>query len=571
MNQGSLLQTLAGAESFEAVAEDVLRRCLDVVEAAVRLSPLRGARVLRAMLHLAPDRGFQGLYVLEVGSDRLEDPSPDQRLMPSAGAWSVMRTRGCAVEVDVATQVMRTVDGAAGQTAARRPRAEDLPMSSGTHRKLLDRDATHVYALPVRAPGRLAGMISIEAQAMGAVGQPFVWGECHGSLSEIVALAGPYLASLPSQRRGGLEGDELLPVVGPSMAPLVQAVRAFAAEEETLLIRGETGTGKSRMARWAHARSPRADGPFEVLDLLSVPEDMQMGELFGWKRGAFTGAVEALVGAVSRADGGTLFIDEIDKLSMRAQAGLLTLLEEKRYRALGDARERTADVRFVVGTNADLHAAVAAGRFREDLLYRIDVLPVALPPLRERSDEIAGWAIYMLQRRHREKGRGGRAGVSPEAVAVLRTQRWPGNLRQLDNVVRRAYTLAALDPQGGDVTIDARHLQTALGLGGVGGADTPIRALLDAFSTFVAALASEGRAVEVEGMDLGGALYGLLLAAALEATDGREEAFRLIGRGELIKNRNHHKVLRREAERAVDLARRLGEPVPAVLERILAR
>src|SRR5262249_54735633 len=162
-----------------------------------------------------------------------------------------------------------------------------------------------------------------------------------------------------------------------------------------------------------------------------------------------------------RAERGTLFIDEIDKLSLRAQAGILHVLEERRYRSLGEGvSERKADVRFIVGTNANLEEAVREGRFREDLYYRITVLPLRLLPLDERADEIPLWADYMATRRHRESEPEGHASVSPAAARALAGRRWPGNLRQLDNVIRRAYALALVErgaaPKG--VVLEERHI-----------------------------------------------------------------------------------------------------------------
>src|SRR5262249_21320443 len=182
------------------------------------------------------------------------------------------------------------------------------------------------------------------------------------------------------------------------------------------------------------------------------------------KRGAFTGAVKDKPGAIARAAQGTLFIDEIDKLSLKAQAGLLHVVEERRYRPLGDeASERQADGRFIVGPHADLHAAVRAGRFREDLFFRINILPVRLPALSERLDELPGWAEYMLTRRHRESGGEGAARLAPEAVGRLLEAAWPGNLRQLDNIIRRAYALALAERggAGGHLVLERRHAERA--------------------------------------------------------------------------------------------------------------
>ena len=168
---------------------------------------------------------------------------------------------------------------------------------------------------------------------------------------------------------------------------------------------GPTGAGKSRLARWCHSRSQRKERPFEAVDLMTIPEDMQMAELFGWKRGAFTGAVSDHAGCIARAEGGTLFIDEIDKLSLKSQAGLLSFLETRDYRRLGDpASAQKADVRLIIGTNADLKKSVEAGEFREDLYYRINVLPVHLPPLADRADEIPAWGRLWRSEGMRRRG-----------------------------------------------------------------------------------------------------------------------------------------------------------------------
>ncbi|MCA9701701.1 MAG: sigma 54-interacting transcriptional regulator, partial [Myxococcales bacterium] len=164
------------------------------------------------------------------------------------------------------------------------------------------------------------------------------------------------------------------------MHPRLERLRTYADLPETLLLSGPTGAGKSRLARFVHEQSRRADEPFVTLDLSAIPPTMQMAELFGWRRGAFTGAVRDHEGAAARAGAGTLFIDEIDKLSLEAQAGLLRLLEERRFRVLGaSSDDLDCKARLIAGSNVDLRAAIAQGRFREDLFYRINVLVVALP------------------------------------------------------------------------------------------------------------------------------------------------------------------------------------------------
>ncbi|MEZ4433653.1 MAG: sigma 54-interacting transcriptional regulator [bacterium] len=555
-------RALARRADFAAVARDTLHRLLALTAAAIADPALGRARIRRALLHLRPARGYAGLWVLEADADALSDPDPRSALLPSASVWRRLEATGAPVAVDVNLRTMQSLDGDVEQGQW----IDEERLSDRSRARLLERDATHACALPLTAPGGLAGMVSIEVGCRAAIGRPFIWARCRADFDATLAVAGPYLTALrPADPAPA--ADALLPVIGPTMAPLVRVLRAFAAEEETLLIRGETGTGKSRLARYCHARSPRKDGPFEVLDLLSVPADTQVGELFGWRRGAFTGAVRDHDGYVARAEGGTLFIDEIDKLSLEAQAALLHLLEERRYRVLGaGGRRLDADVRFIVGTNADLAEAVAAGRFREDLYYRINVLPLELPPLRARPDEITDWARYMLRRCHESRSGAGDATLADAAAALLCDRPWPGNLRQLDNIIRRAYTLAGLDadPAAPGRHVDAAHVRAADALErGRAERSDPIQTLLDAAAALAARLAAAPAALA--DIEWPGALHGLLLAAAVFETGSRDEAFRLLGYDSMVANRNHHKAFHRDMSRLEALAERLGVPLPATL------
>lgn len=559
-----ILEALRGAPDFEAAATLTLRRLLGAAQAAAAAVP--NAVVLRALLHLRPGAGYAGLYVLERGAEAVQRPEGKRGLLPSASVWRFVAEARRPAAVDVVRRQILPRGGPA--QAATWREADDL--SQATFRRLVDRESTHIYALPLLVGDALLGMVSVEASSFEAVGPEFVWPACAAELELIVALAAPWLARLPHEAPAAPpEVDALLPVVGPTMAPIVEVARAFAGEDETLLIHGETGTGKSRLARWVHARSPRHSGPFEVLDLLSVPEETQMGEIFGWRKGAFTGAVSDHEGFVARAEGGTLFIDEVDKLSLKAQAGLLLLLEERRYRALGDrGPARAADVRFVVGTNVDLRRAVEDGSFREDLFYRLDVLALDLPPLRQRKDEIGAWARYMLDRRRAQKDDGVRYRLSDAARVALEQQDWPGNLRQLDNVLRRACALASIGRRGDEVIVDAAHLAQRPAPGASGGGGTPLQQLDAGLAALARALAAPGGASK-DGDVLPGALQGLLLAHLVDLTGERDAPFTLTGRPELVKNRNHHRALKRECQRAAALCAHLGEAPPPALAALL--
>lgn len=351
-----------------------------------------------------------------------------------------------------------------------------------------------------------------------------------------------------------------LPVSGAGRRPWLDLLEVFARQDETLLISGPSGSGKSRLASWCHERSPRCRGPFQVVDLLSVPEEMQMAELFGWKKGAFTGAVQDQEGCVARSEGGTLFIDEIDKLSLRAQAGLLQLLETRQYRVLGDAgRQRTANVRFIVATNVDLKAAVAAKRFREDLFFRIHVLPIRLPGLQERRDEIIPWARYMLARRHQESQGSGEASFTPEAEQVLQRFSWPGNLRQLDNVVRRCYALALVGPPLPGVRVEREQVEQALAFERDETATPPLmQSLRRAAEAFIehALARKEGEL----GLDLthAEALTGLVLEAGQRRLGDVREVFRLLGGESVVRSRNHQREYRRELDKVARLESAVG-------------
>jgi hypothetical protein len=557
-----LMAMLMEAGSFEEAASATLRVMLELAEQAFHASryAARG-RILRGMIHLRPEEGYRGLAVLEAGEAGRGEATAGMTtpLLASATAWQLMVERRCAISIDVNLGLLTPHQaGAAPLGEPELGPAGRAFNSAESQQRFIGRQVTHVGVLPLQGPGRvLQGMISLEAECPAATGQEFIWRE-HGERLQLLAhQATPYLTTLP-MRPSEQVGDGYLPVVGASLASLLPALKVFARQEETLLISGPTGVGKSRLARWCHEQCSRRREPFEVLDLMTVPEELQMAELFGWKKGAFTGAVRDNPGAVTRASGGTLFIDEIDKLSLKAQAGLLHVLEERTFRVLGEnGAERRADVRFIIGTNANLQAAVRAGRFREDLYYRIKVLPIALPPLKDRQDEIARWAQYMADRRHRERCPEGQVRLTGAAERLLTAQPWPGNLRQLDNIVRRAYALALVDvgEAAQALTLEVHHFQQSLGYESEPMGPPLSEVLSTAAGAFVSV--AQARGPGALDLDLADSFRGLVLAVATRRL-GRDEAFRLFGREGLIKSRNHYRTLRRELERLEVLYTALG-------------
>jgi len=231
-----------------------------------------------------------------------------------------------------------------------------------------------------------------------------------------------------------------------SRSPVVRRAYAAAARvagtRAPVLLEGETGTGKDWLARAIHYMSDRAERHFVAVNCGALPEQLLTSELFGHEKGAFTSATQAKKGLCEVADGGTLFLDEIGEMSLDNQVKLLHFTQDLSFTRLGGLQPIEVDVRIICATNQSLSAAVREGRFREDLYYRLAVMPLHLPPLRERPEDIEPFARFFLDKHARGHGRG-QAVISDQALAVLRAQRWPGNLRQLENAVQRGLLMAA--------------------------------------------------------------------------------------------------------------------------------
>lgn len=232
-------------------------------------------------------------------------------------------------------------------------------------------------------------------------------------------------------------------IIGRSVAlrEVIELVRKAARSDANILVIGESGTGKELIARAIHANSPRSAAPFVPVDCASLPENLLESELFGHEKGAFTGAAAAKPGLMETANRGTLFLDEIGELPLGLQVKLLRALQERQIRRVGGTRQIDVDIRVVSATNRDVRTAVAEGKFREDLFYRIDVIDISLPPLRDRQGDIELLAMSFLKK-YAGTGECILKGFEPEAMAALETYRWPGNVRELQNVVERACALA---------------------------------------------------------------------------------------------------------------------------------
>jgi two-component system response regulator PilR (NtrC family) len=228
------------------------------------------------------------------------------------------------------------------------------------------------------------------------------------------------------------------------MLEVFDTIRKIADSASTVMITGESGTGKELVARAIHHESARRKRPFVSVNCGAVPEGLMESELFGHVKGSFTGAVANTIGLFSAADGGTLFLDEITEIPQSVQVKLLRAVQEREIRRVGDTRDVKVDVRLIAASNRDLGKAVADGVLREDLFYRLNVIPIVLPPLRDRLEDIPLLAAHFVEKIAQEMGRSVRA-VSPAALAVLERYHWPGNIRELENIIERAIVLGSGD------------------------------------------------------------------------------------------------------------------------------
>ncbi len=401
----------------------------------------------------------------------------------------------------------------------------DLPADSSRRAILLAAGLRSSLRVPIRLEGKTVGALSFHARGKESFREEDV--DLALRVADQVALAFSHQRLAEEARRAEearqeaarLEvrvralSDELESrdgfgrVVGGSpawRAVLVQASKV-APTETTVLLTGESGTGKEVVARAVHRASARSSGPFVALNCAALPEQLLESELFGYEKGAFTGAYASRAGRLEQAAGGTLFLDEAGETSPLVQAKLLRVLEAREFQRLGGAKVLKADVRIVAATNRDLHAAMARGDFREDLFYRLSVFEIHLPPLRERPEDVLLLTERFLEDLSRNVGRPA-PGVSREARELLLSYSWPGNVRELRNALERAVILS----EGGLVQVE--HLPIAVARSG-------------------AARVASAAAIELPqgGLDLD-ALEKTLVTQALEmAKNNRSRAAKLLG------------------------------------------
>jgi two-component system response regulator HydG len=249
-------------------------------------------------------------------------------------------------------------------------------------------------------------------------------------------------------------GDKVIDFSGvlgssPRIREIFQLLELVAPSEATVLLLGETGTGKELVAQAIHRNSPRAAGPFVVVNCATLPETLLESELFGHERGSFTGATVRKDGRFLLAHHGTVFLDEIGELGLPIQAKILRVLQAREFEPVGSNRTQKVDVRIITATNRDLETMVREGRFRDDLYYRLNVFPLVLPPLRERLEDLPVLADFFLKK-YGEKNRRGVIPLAPEALRAFRRYSWPGNIRELENVIERGVIVC----QGNVLTLE---------------------------------------------------------------------------------------------------------------------
>ena len=302
-------------------------------------------------------------------------------------------------------------------------------------------------AAPITVPGRVVGVLYLDS---GGGKRDYLQGDMQmiTALGEVLGLAVENARDLESLRvenvqlRAGTSPERLMVGNSAVMNALFENIAKVARGQSTVLIRGESGTGKELVARAIHRNGPRAARPFVAVNCAAITETLLESEFFGHEKGAFTGAYAQRKGKLEQADGGTVFLDEVGELSPALQAKLLRVLQEHEFERVGGAQTVRVDLRVIAATNRDLERALQEGNFRRDLFYRLNVVPLRVPPLRERREDIPLLADWFLRKFSEQVGRRV-TGLSREARALLTAYDWPGNVRELQNVMERAVVMGA--------------------------------------------------------------------------------------------------------------------------------
>ena len=336
----------------------------------------------------------------------------------------------------------------------------DMHLGDGTGLELIRHAAARAPRMPVAVITAYGNMeVATEAMKLGAydfIAKPVALDRLRQLIEDGLGI------SRAEDDEDGGHGEDRLIGQGPAMRSLKEQIRKLARSQAPIYISGESGSGKERVARLIHALGPRREKPFVAVNCGAIPSELMESEFFGHRKGSFTGAVEDRKGLFREADGGTLFLDEVADLPLHMQVKLLRAIQEKTVRPVGESREVAVNLRILCATHRDLGAEMTAGRFRQDLYYRLNVIEAHVPPLRERPEDVPALVEHVLKRLG-EAWETSPPAVSDAAMAALRDYDFPGNVRELDNILERAMTLCE------DRRIEPEHLHLpAAGAGGAG-------------------------------------------------------------------------------------------------------
>ncbi|HMV67344.1 MAG TPA: sigma 54-interacting transcriptional regulator [Myxococcota bacterium] len=511
-------ETRADMSALVKRYQRVLERVLDLTSAS-GLEPV-AAKVIDGMLEVAgARRGFVGLTLPE-------------------GGWRVLVARNMArgdipdpngvVSSSIIGEVLRTGDEVIANDASR---------EAGRGASVMAMRLRSVACLPLVSGGRPFGFVYLDDPGSEGLFDD-------AALTAVRAWLPVAADSVQRAFHADASGPLGVPTRSQALTAELERLARVARFDASILLTGETGTGKTMLARRLHDASARADGPFVHISCGAIPETLLEAELFGAEAGAYTGLKAARPGRFEIAAKGTLFLDELDTMPVTCQVKLLVALQERTITRLGSNAEIPVDVRIIAAMSSDPRRAIADGRLREDLYYRLAVIELRVPALRERREDIPLLVHRLLESTSR------RYGMPPlrmtaAALAQLEARDWPGNLRELQNVIDRA----ALYSEDGLITsVDGRPPQAA---------QTGVAAALRAAAaSWIEALPTHPA---LRGIELASAFRGYVISEAIATFGDRDAAMVALGEEELLENRNHHRLIRRELERQAQLEAALAE------------
>ncbi len=556
-----LAYDIQGSEHFSEGARQLLERLLDVLGK----STIPGL-VLRGVLHLRfDDAGYRDLVMVERG----ESVDELDQIRPSTTAWRYISEDPRAVALDVITGRF-SLPGDGSDCLEQ----QDMSDASLTIESLRARGTTHILVLPLQdSHGRVRGMVSLEMNSRDVIGGDYPWLQVLPELLARMVISAPYLLALPMGSRSSKSELDVLPVESRWVDEIADLLSIFARQRQTIFITGPTGGGKTYLARWIHEASRQQADRFVHIPLNQLSDDTGLAQLFGWRKGAFTGATSDNSGWVAQGENGTLFFDDVDCLSSQQQEGLLRFLDTHQYRRLNDSTDRTVEnTRIIVATNANLRQLVAEGRFREDLYHRINIFHLLVPALSERRDEIPAWIQIFGDEAHRASGLSGGWTMTSAALEMLVRHPWTGNLRELQRTVQMGHVRAQVGNEMSDTVIDGNHV--AQELNDDYQTTGPIHHLYTAGKALFEEALSEGGSVDSVVFDSKGLLYDMMWLIAYEIlgddVEARSTTARVMRQTGALEFRNYIRIRRQAAERLHQFYVDHGAVVPASLRKLIA-